>query len=198
MGEWIVFRRTDGTFIEAQVDSYTRINTAIDACILHFSSDLLGIAPARFLPANWANKLPSIRKSPWEYRSSTDSTGIPCFILSVNSSAGLPMGQHLQALELARLSSSEVLNTNWAQLSPNLQYPGFSSAPYGGDSSSPVFLPIMEGSNLCPILITSLFGAFSGPNFANMLPQIQSAMNALGAGYTLQTINLDSFTDYVA
>lgn len=197
VGDWFKFRRPDGTITEGQVDSYSRINTTTDCCLLHFAADVSGIAPAKLLPSVWASKLPTAKRNAFTLDDSAGCNSfLPAFIVTSNTSPGLSLTQHLQVIRVDRLSADPAQSSNRAALGPETVYPAFHSSPYGGDSSSPVIFPIQQGATMTPVLVTGLHGAYTGPNFANSLPQIQAAMNTLGAGHTLQTADLSAFTDY--
>lgn len=79
---------------------------------------------------------------------------------------------------------------------PTSSYKNFSCDIYGGDSSSPIFIPITVNNQTKCLLLTTLHGPTSGPSYTDHMPDIVDMMNkqALNHGdtrtYALNTVDL--------
>lgn len=176
-GEDVIFRRKDGTFQSAKVLKV--FNMGSDLACGYLDQDITGVDYATFLPDTYLNKFGLFTRLSdiTNYESKGPVVGM---ILSHNASPGLNPGRHAQ---LTGIGSEVAGSTGIARELVSVGYTpigapdGWYSVPYGGDSSSPVYLIVDTPTGTKNILYTQLFSAVSGPNYAYRGSQIESLLN---------------------
>lgn len=152
-----------------------------DACIGRLDSPLPdSITHCKLLPANYRDWLPA------------GTYSIPFLLLGKFGTAQLVSGNDRFSL------------SNWTVSTGNLEYQGiFFDKPYLGDlysenghinvwegySGHPLVLHL-EGQ---PVLLTALLTQQHGPTFADMIPEINAAMSALGSTNRIETVDLSKY-----
>lgn len=136
------------------------------------------IKPAKFLPANWKSYIPDhenynyMRMPTIGLNQFRDATVQDCWFVDNNTAKS--MTTTLSPVNSKRLA--------------------FYKNKIGGDSSSPLILPI----NREPVLLTvwTFGGSGSGTSLTSQISAISAAMVSLGSAYTIQTISLSAFASY--
>lgn len=186
IGQTVVFLGNDNVFRSATVSAISLISGAQDTSVGYLSAAITGITPYYFLPSTWKTYLPGI-----------DSTlqgqlSMPVLVNLYHDATGR---RRLHIIESPRQAVG--LET-WANIDPfnSKLYTAWHSVIQGGDSGSPVILPITDGT-LKPVLINSLLAASGGAMYPEYITAINSAMTAqAGVAAAVQTVSLAGFTAY--
>lgn len=212
----VTVRRNDGTF--QTLTRVSRINLGADLGISYYSTDVTGIAFAT-LPAEFDldRKIPGLRVESYL----APSVAVPFLTLRMNPGQSGKTGTIINS-ESRKLIISHLVYS----LSNVAPVPGFpaqiarnctsmqwtiwpegcagiarnwGSAIYGGDSSSPMFLPIAG----VPVFFSMHYSASGGPWLPSFVPVLPAIMNSMATAagesnpnYTLRIADLSSFTDF--
>lgn len=211
----VIFRRNDGSFVEANIVTGAEVNfnatdpnSFYDLRIGYLDRDITGINPVLIFPNSGTHSLPNklglVNPSSYQYK-------LPSLISLHNDSlyttgvkppngARYYAGPKILACDLSSLGSTS-RNVKVAEF----VQPGLSSLinfyfwPFGGDSSGKVFVPVMQSGVMKCVLVSSLYGAGSGPDYTAFGPQIEVYMRSLAASqgdnfaYTLTYVDLSAF-----
>lgn len=204
-GNTHVYRKTDGTFVKATVKSATQLSS--DMTVVYYNEDLSDIVPMRVLDSSFKVHTPTLEQTVVNGVIAENYLRIPAIIITANPSAYLQNTRHVQVINLTGWGYKGLTNM-W---SPGITladipessplYP-FYSAPYPGDSGSPVLLPITIAGETHLYYVTSLYSAFSGPSTVHLSDAIETAMNDMAsqAGdsfiYSLHKADLSAFSSF--
>jgi hypothetical protein len=169
-GDTVHFVKDDDTVVVRTVSSVATIS-GTDILVGVLNSDVdVGIAFARVMPTNWAQKLPTLH----------------LFGLPVCSA---DQGKRVYCRNLVSLADDVVCDR------PNVATRESYYAPaVSGDSGSPCFAVM---SNQMVLLCCWLSGGGgTGPSVSRYTTEINAAMATLGGGYTLTSVDLSSYTTF--
>lgn len=145
-------------------------------------SPITTITPIKFLPTAYNTKIKtsSISTTPFQVMRKKQAGGINIELMDCN----LVSPNNLSAVTLRKSVRSP--------------YSSWSTSIEGGDSNGQIFVPIdsANGTNYEAVLIGSMNNTGGTRSYSLELAQIQSLMNTLVTGYTLQTISLAAFNSY--
>ena len=190
VGATIVWLANDNTFKTATVSSTKQIASSDDTAVGYLSAPITGITPLSVLPATWQTKLPAIPVA--NYGQITMPVLLDLWDDATNRRK-LVVGQNTRRPTGYPTTRVDTAPDGYA--SPST-YASWSALIRGGDSGSPCFVPINDGT-LKTVLVGSMWQAIAAGNIANAITEIESAMTSLaGSAYTLQQVNLAGFTSY--
>ena len=168
-----------GSFYSANVIGYAGLGW--DIGISYLDAPVSAITPAYFLPDNYASYLPSTKNVPpvnnlelaaFMYQPNAGMSGSQQTIINTGSS-------HIRVVSLGAISTPlSGLYANVMQ-SEKQNRAAWTHVIYGGDSGSPVYIPI-HGKLA---LVTSLFSLGGGPDYVANRLRIEGAMNELSSLY---------------
>ncbi|UCV26785.1 hypothetical protein [Ferribacterium limneticum] len=187
----VVFKDSAGDYQTRTVQSSIAVRIGGDNSVALLNEAVTSIEPISFLPATWANYIPSFRAEAY-----VDSQLYPIPVLNIGRTAATRL----------RVIPSRVSGNNWwtgtmaitpsafADWGTNHSNPALAGV-IGGDSNGPVFVPI----NGKPVLLHCMnFGGLggSGDFYPAMLDQIDAAMTSLGGGYVSTKADITMFPSY--
>jgi hypothetical protein len=192
----LVFKAPGGAYASANIISGTTIDyPRTDIFLGYLDAPITAIAPAKFLPADWASYLPTVL--------ATD-------LVEMNLSA-VPAGTHPSFLPLIAKTFTPGSDRPWGDgysivgagsdptASPPSAFAGWSiKQAIGGDSSGPL-LALVDGA---PVLVSAWHTPTGGPWYASSLAAIASAMASLasargdGNAYAIATVDLSGFSTF--
>jgi hypothetical protein len=172
VGATIRFVAADNTLITRTVADASVVSVGeTDIQMALLDSPLpASITPSRFLPAN-----------AWDYFPSKDTWPIQLLALDAQE----------RALTRETFQSYKPLDWSLYAMDSAL-WPDLSETIVSGDSGNPIFMVIADEA----VLVSHWSTAIRGPLYHLALDSIQDAMDSLGGGQTLQTVDLSSFTDF--
>lgn len=194
----VVWKASNGTYKTANIISIAS-DVTNDVGVGYLSAPIVGIAPMKFLPANWANYLGSLL----DFDTSTVQH-LPCLSKTFHMDDTDTYTSGVSVLEVQLLpvilpSSVSILSgpaikgasyKSWTD--------GVTLGVRGGDSGGPIMLPI----NGSPVLLSNFYTAGGGPNLVGFSSWIESQMNSLAAVqadatvYSMLRADLSGFTAY--
>lgn len=178
VGATVYFVTEDNQIVTRTISaefSLAGVPTAVDTTIAILDSDLpASITPFRLFPANMRDYLPTIR------------FGLPLVRLNHN--------EQVLTIDWVYDSESSLPPARRAAVTVPLTATrlGYYLPIVGGDSGNPMFILV----NREAILFTHASTTGSGSMYHSFLDQIQDAIDTLGGGHSIQTIDLSSFTDF--
>lgn len=196
VGETIVWLDNSNVFHTATVTSRQQVAGDPDICVgyLTWIGAPSGIIPVSFMPATWQSKIPSLV--------SASNYGQVANPVLMNLYDDATAQRKLHVGEWYRQPVGYPLQVNY---DPNgyqgaEAYAGWSSAIQGGDSSSPVFVPI----NGATVLLCSLWQSTISSDYSASLTGITSMMQSLAqaagdvgyASYAPLQVSLAGFNAY--
>lgn len=216
-GDSVAFRRRDGTVQTVTVLAHTDKGGNYDLRVALLSEDVTDCTVYKTLPDNWASYIPACTQATLIAYGATGA--IPVVVRQANTG----VGGHNNPID----TNSPKLRVDWIRVtdgpngsSPtepsfNAFYTGFPQDPlypfyqqaYGGDSGSPMFMLVPNSaaaspSNFTPALVSSYFGATSGPFLPRERTWINATMQALSTAhgearvFTFNTVDLSLFPTY--
>ena len=168
VGASVSFRRNDNTTQTTIVDAFIDLGNDMRVALLRDA--ITGITPYYFLPSSFDDYLPCLGAR------NTVATFPKLPILNIECWSGVPK---LRVLEASKAETAQA----------STAYASWSNDIANGDSSGPLILPITSSGNKS-VLLGSMWSTSANPQYHRVLPAIQSAMNTLLAGHTLQTVSL--------
>ena len=216
-GDSVAFRRRDGTIQTATVLAVIDEGDNYDLRVAILSEDITNCAVYKTLPDNWASYIPACTQATLIAYGATGA--IPVVARQANTG----VGGHNNPID----TNSPKLRVDWIRVmdGPNDSsptdtafsafYTGFPQDPlypfyqlaYGGDSGSPMFMLVPNSagaspSGFTPALVSSYFGATSGPFLPRERTWVNAAMQTLSTAqgearvFTFDTVDLSVFTTY--
>lgn len=198
VGQTIVWLDNAGDFKSATVVSISNAGIASDTSVGYLSTAITGITPASFLPSTRTTYLPKI-PNVVNYGQVTHPVLMNLWDDATNQRK-LHVGR--QARKPVSYSNDSIAYDSAGYIAPS-GYAGWSSKVQGGDSSSPVFIPVDDGA-VKTVLLGCMWQAGITADYADVLANITSAMQSLAqsagdpswAGYAPLTVSLAGFTAY--
>lgn len=158
----------------------TSANTTVEKVVQGVASSPLASVDIAIcsLDSDLPASIKSYKIFPPSVLSKWQSDSVPCFSFDQERKAIVKQIDTIEIFE----------NTNFSN---STTYPLLTEEIVGGDSGNPVFT-IINGE---PILMTCWFlgGGGSGPAYHKYAAHIQSLMDSLVPGYTLETVDLSAF-----
>lgn len=158
-----------------------------------------GITPVSFFPDTWRSAFPNLANA-----NNFGQVSNPALVQLYDDATGQRKLHVAKWLRLPAMYPDGINYTNDGYQTPE-SYAPWSGLIQGGDSSSPIFVPVNDGT-LKTVLLCSLWTATSSPSYSgsNNLSAITAAMRTTAqwagdAGYTsyaAQTVTLAGFTAY--
>lgn len=224
-GNSVAFRRRDGTIQTATVLAFTDEGSNYDLRVAILSEDITNCAVYKTLPDNWASYLPACTQATLIAYGATGA--VPVVVRQANTGVYPPGTQAPECGNNPIDTNSPKLRVDWIRVadtpndsSPtdtafNAFYTGFPQDPlypfyqlaYGGDSGSPMFMLVPNSasaspSSFTPALVSSYFGATSGPFLPRERTWVNAAMQTLSTAqgearvFTFNTVDLSVFPTY--
>lgn len=199
VGTSFIWRRPDGSFVKASITQLADLGA--DLAIGYLSAAVTGVTPMLLLPDDTATKLPSLVGP-----DQVNFALLPSLIVSANPSPGLGNVQHVQVIMVRHIvpggTPGRAESTYLSVDRVPAPQAGFTSLPYGGDSGSPVLLPITIAGTVRWVYATSLYGPESGPPSVGNVARITAAMNSTAAAagdatvYAAPVADLSAFSSF--
>lgn len=192
VGDTIVWMDNTGAFISRTVSAVTDIGTSNDISIGCLSVAVpASLVPVQLLPTTWATKLPTLAIA-----GTYGYFKVPNISILYDDATGR-IKMHVQ-------KSGRRVDTGWTESLPDDgtfgvagDYALWSSIVQGGDSSSPIFVPINDGTGLKPVLLTSHYAASGGESYGDWITTINSVMTTqAGSAYAVTSPSFTGFTSY--
>jgi len=214
----VIFRRNNGSFIEANILSGVNVSALGDSKsywdlrIGYLDRDISGIDPVLFFPSKGINSLKNkfgmvnpqpdtLYRVPALISLNNDSNNSDDY--KPSNGARYFGGPKIMACDLFGLSNIDFKQyTAFFKESKHFNLKNFFYTPYSGDSSSMVFVPVMQSGVMKCVLISSLWHAGDGPDYSAFSEQIDLQMRNLASArgdnftYSLSYADLSSFPTY--
>lgn len=186
IGDTIVWLGNDNVFRSATVLAVSPVAGVQDISVGYLSAAITGITPYYFLPSNWNTYLASIGST------LSGQLSVPVLTQLFDDATSR------RKLHIVESPRRIIGSEDWAQVdgvNPK-SFSAWNSLIQGGDSSSPVIMPINDGT-LKPVLITSYYSSNGGANYAQSITAINALMTSqAGGAAAVSTVSLAGFTTY--
>lgn len=224
IGTDVWFMRSDGSMQKVTViDRFDETNE--DLTILMFDQDVTGCEIYKTLPLNWYEYLPGSAGEALQGYTAVGavSAALPVVVRQANTGV-FPEGTRLPenrnnpidtlspkirvewvwAIGSATSATPQVMCCYIFQGIPGHPLQAYWQAAYGGDSGSPMFLLVPDGSpaGFTPALISCYYFPTAGAPIANMSARINLAMNNMAVAngvpgtFTFGTVDLSAYPKY--
>lgn len=221
LGAQLTFRRPDGSYQTASVESYERIPGAVgasrDLAVGYLSAPITGVSFPKLLPPNYADYFATEDEFGTPYGDRAGRITVPGVARLANTGTGSvdPTGTgrvniywnspKFLACGVSRFSYSpdnHIVHVSGFPVDPIVY--AHARAPYPGDSGSPYFWLIREPGNEkpTPTLVTVLFTMGSGMHLGYWSGWIEEKMRSLAAAqgdnaaYSLLRTDLTGYTKF--
>ena len=213
-GQIVVFMGSDGVMQTANVVSrqnhvggVIRYSGTSDVQVAYLDREINGIAPFKFLPADWADYLPTGKREAAYASPNYKQIKLPALTKTAHNAMGGSADQIsiTEVIELDDTDHTLSAMLNIGYLETVLPTRTWNSPTVGGDSGGPVFIPINDQL----VILMCWWHAGDGTNLADVTSYITTAMNELSAAYVLgggtdaasgsyavQTVDISGFTSY--